>query len=433
MRYAIPLVITAILALPVANAQTEAPKTVDDLWQIIQRQQAELDALKSQYTQTEEKLAETQDKVVANEQAVYATGDALENISNTSSTLASWAENTQVGGYGEMHYNNQDAENSENDIDEIDFHRFVLFFNHQFNDRLRLFTELELEHSVSGDGEKGETELEQAYIQYDLDDNHRINGGLFLLPVGLLNETHEPNTFYGVERNSVEKMVIPTSWWETGVGFSGQYASGLSWDAAMTSGLEMGDDFQVRGGRQKGSKASANDPAYTTRLKYTGLPGLELAASYQYQVDANQGSKTGDDDYADIDAGQLMETHLVWNNGPFTLRALWAEWNFDGEDIEAANADEQSGWYVEPAWRFRPGNYEIGVYTRYEDVDSYKLKGDSDEFQLGKFDEWQVGINYWPVPNVVIKADYRERNYDKGLTADDFDFTGIDLGLGYSF
>ena len=438
MRY-IPTLLASTLLLPAATfAQDAAPTTVADLWKIIQQQQAEIDALKDSNVETQSELADTRQQVIQNEQAVDATGDAIENLSVVNSSLAEWADKTQIGGYGELHYNNQDAENSENDVDEIDFHRFVLFVNHQFNDRLRFFSEVELEHSISGDDEDGEFELEQAYIQYDLDDKHKLNGGLFLLPVGILNETHEPETFYGVERNSVEKFVVPTSWWETGAGVNGAYANGLSWDFAITSGLEMDDDYSVRSGRQKGSKASANDPAYTARLKYTGLPGLELATSYQLQVDANQGEKSakgalpGDDGYvADIDQGQLIEAHAVYTNGGFGLRALWAEWNFDGDDIEAANADEQSGWYVEPSYRFRPGNWDIGVFARYEDLDSYKLKDGI--YQLGKFDEWTVGVNYWPVPNVVLKADYRERNYDKSVTSNEYDFTGIDLGLGYSF
>ena len=49
------------------------------------------------------------------------------------------------------------------------------------------------------------------------------------------------------------------------------------------------------------------------------------------------------------------------------------------------------------------------------------------------FDEWQVGLNYWPVQNVVLKFDYREREYDDNLTAASFDFDGVDLGIGYAF
>ena len=436
MRNLSTLLSLALLAMPVlqARAQEAAPTNIDDLWKIIQQQQAEIDSLKTKDATTEKELAETREQVSVNEQRVNDTGDAIDTMASSQSTLASWVENTQIGGYGEMHYNNLDAENSANDVKEIDLHRFVLYFNHQFNDDLRFFSEFEIEHSIAGDDEDGEVEIEQAYLQYDLNDNHTVQGGVFLLPIGIINETHEPNTFYGVERNSVEKNIIPATWWEGGAAFSGHYENGLSWDFAMTSGLEMGDNYQVRKGRQKVSEASANDPAYTARLKYTGLPGLELSASYQLQVDAAQGKATDDlDNPIDIGQGQLISTHAIYNKGPFSVRALWAGWDFDGDDITAAGADDQSGWYIEPAWKFSPGNYDIGVYARYEDLDGYATKGDADEFQVGKFDEWQVGINYWPVENVVIKFDYRDRSHDETLTAADYDFTGIDIGLGYSF
>ena len=121
-----------------------------------------------------------------------------------------WFERTTLGGYGELHLNQGDKE-------QIDFHRFVLFVNHRFSDRVKFFSELELEHSLSGDGKPGEVELEQAYIEFSLDNDWSIRAGQYLLPLGILNEVHEPDTFYGVERNSVEANIIPTTWWEGGV------------------------------------------------------------------------------------------------------------------------------------------------------------------------------------------------------------------------
>ena len=127
-----------------------------------------------------------------------------------------WFKNTTIGGYGELHLNlNDDADN------EIDFHRWVLFINHRFSDRITLNGEFELEHSLAGDGKPGEVELEQAYIDIALDGGNHFKAGLFLLPVGTLNETHEPDTFYGVERNPIEKNIIPTTWWEAGLALNG--------------------------------------------------------------------------------------------------------------------------------------------------------------------------------------------------------------------
>jgi len=439
-----------------AMAAQEPPGSLDELWAIVQQQQAQIEQLEQKYQAAaalieanKGKVASNEQQVIVNSQAVaantervIAAGDYAESLANTRPSGSSWSETTQIGGYGELHYNNWSAKDSSRDHKEIDFHRFVTYFNHQFNDRLRFFSELEVEHSIAGDGKEGEIEIEQAYIQYDLNDQHILNGGLFLIPVGIINETHEPNTFYGVERNSVEKIIIPTTWWEAGASVGGRYASGLSWDLALTSGLEMSadqyilddngdpildendnpiinkDGFVVRGGRQKVSKAIANDLAYTGRLKYTGVPGLELSASYQFQADASQQSGDG------LDEGQLFSTHAIFQRGWFGLRALYAGWKFNGDAVEAAGADRQKGWYIEPALKFKPGNYNIGFYTRYEDVDAYRNQD--------QFDEWQVGMNYWPVNSVVLKFAYRDRSHDlaseKGR-----DFDGFDLGLGYSF
>ena len=110
-------------------------------------------------------------------------------------------EGISLGGYGEVHYNNLEADDSSRDVDEADIHRFVVFLNKQFNDNLRFVSEFEIEHGgVESDGSPlgGEVEVEQAYIEYDIADNSQVRGGVFLVPTGLLNETHEPPTFYGV-------------------------------------------------------------------------------------------------------------------------------------------------------------------------------------------------------------------------------------------
>jgi hypothetical protein len=135
-----------------------------------------------------------------------------------SATAASPLARTHLGGYGELHYNNLDSKH------DMDFHRFVLYLGHDFTDRVRFVSEIELEHSLAGDGtvpngtkpKPGELELEQAYVEFDLAAGQQAKAGLFLVPVGILNETHEPTTFYGVERNPIESNILPTTWWEGG-------------------------------------------------------------------------------------------------------------------------------------------------------------------------------------------------------------------------
>ncbi len=248
---------------------------------------------------TDERIRRLEQQVNTLEEQLETTAEAVERKQGTPG-----GSKVHIGGYGELHYNNLKSDDDSATKKEIDFHRFVLFFGYDFNERIRFASEVELEHAIAGDGQNGEIELEQAYIEFDLAQQHRAKGGLFLIPVGILNETHEPTTFYGVERNPVEKNIIPTTWWEGGAMFSGEFgATGLSYDIGAHSGLAGGTD--VRDGRQKVSEAKAEDLAATARLKYTGIAGLELAATVQVQGDMTQDSSD------DVDGATLIETHLV--------------------------------------------------------------------------------------------------------------------------
>ena len=121
--------------------------------------------------------------------------------------------------------------------------------------------------------------------------------------------------------------------------------------------------------------------------------------------------------YCDV----LFTTHAIYNWENFFLRALYADWSFDGTTVEAAGADEQSGWYVEPSVRI---GSNWGLYTRYEDVNGAR---DQD-----KFTQWEAGVNFWPVPGVVVKGDYRSREHVLPSEAGR-NFGALDLGIGYQF
>lgn len=179
-------------------ALADSLPSTEEMWRMLKAQQAEIESLRAQLADTTERVEDT----VAQ---VQATAEVVDQQARE----ASHAGDTRIGGYGELHYNNLDSGK------EIDFHRFVLFFNHEFSEDIRLFSELEVEHSIAGDGQNGEVELEQAFIEFDLKDGLSAKAGLFLLPIGILNETHEPTTFYGVERNDVESIIIPSTWWES--------------------------------------------------------------------------------------------------------------------------------------------------------------------------------------------------------------------------
>jgi hypothetical protein len=340
--------------------------------------------------------------------------DAFENQAVTEPSKV------HIGGYGELHYNNWEYPDGSK-FRELDFHRFVLFFGYDFSDSIRFHSEIEIEHAFVEDTDDGSNpgavELEQAYVEFDLTDNMETKGGLFLMPVGIINETHEPTTFYGVERNPVETRIIPTTWWEGGAALTGRFGgSGVSYDLTITSGLDGGTN--IRGGRQKVAKATANDLAYTGRLKYTGMPGLELAATAQYQANMAQSLDP------DIGAGVLLTTHAIWNISRFQVRALYASWDIDVASSAAADEqarDKQDGYYLEGSWKFIPST---GVFARYDVWDNGGL-GDTEKTQAN------VGINYWPHEGVVIKFDIQRQDHGAANAADEAD--GFNIGIGYAF
>jgi len=380
----------SIIAALFASNFAVANEETTELRKVIAEQQAVLKSLEKRLDETEHKLE--------------ATAEQVEVVTESASSMFA---NTSIGGYGELHYNNYEDTDA-----DIDFHRFVLFFGHEFSDSVRFFSEFELEHSIAGEGKSGEVELEQAYVEVDINETTSSKVGLFLIPVGIINETHEPPTFYGVERNGVEKNIIPATWWEAGVAFNFKPAGGLSIDGAATSGLLVGDDYKIRGGRQKVAKASAENLAYTGRIKYTAINGLELAATVQYQTDIAQGTALETAD------ATLLETHAIYQVNDFTIRALYARWDIDGAEAKALGRDEQSGWYVEPSYKL---NEKVGVFARYSEYDNNA--GDNDSTAV---ESTSVGVNYYLHENVVLKADYEDLGGAK-------DSKGFNLGFGYQF
>ena len=347
----------------------EPGPTLEDLQRQITQQQAQLDALAAQ----------------------------LEDTSAPSRTT--------IGGYGELHYNNLDSG------DEIDFHRFVIYIGHEISDSIRLYSELELEHAVASKDDEGEVELEQAFVEFDVGIDTKVKGGLFLVPIGLINETHEPTTFYGVERNPVETHIIPSTWREAGAMVSAPIGgSRFSYDFGLHSGLALDNTFDIRDARQEASEAMANELATTARLRWQSDDGIELGLSIYHQNEMSQGTVAG------AGAGTLYEAHATIARGAFGLRALGARWELEGAAPAAAGKDIQEGAYAEGSWKPRA---EFGFFVRYAEWDTGGI-GSTAAAQLN------AGINWWPHPDVVVKFDVQ----DQGDSASD---DGFNLGIGYRF
>lgn len=403
--FKINLLAASLLAALNVYAAEPTPST-QKILDLIEAQQKELDALKAQLKQSEQRT----------EQKVEAVSTMVEK---QQTTAPAWVSNSRFGGYGEMHYNNLKNDGAKGDMKEMDLHRFVLYFGHRFNDVIKFHSEVEYEHAAAGEDNKGEIEIEQAYLDFTVNPDLTVRAGVFILPIGILNETHEPNTFYGVERNPVEKKIIPSTWREGGVSLIGKLPiAGLQYDVGVHSGLSASKDtsYDIYEGKQKVSEAKANSLATSARLKYTGIKGLEVATSLFYQNDISQQSDPSST------KALLWETHADYQWQDFRLKALYARWKLDGNDAKALGKDKQYGWYVEPSYKI---NEQIGVFARYNEWDNGDIAGKESRYR-----QYNVGANYWPHRNIVIKADYQHQS--GGPSGSDL-YKGFNLGLGYQF
>lgn len=384
-----------ICVLFISNSYA-ADESADNLHNLIKQQQKRLDILESQ---------------------IEATASQVELNSSAANGHGTSTGKTSVGGYGEMHYNNLKGEGGASDLKEINIHRYIMFLGHEFTKKIRFWSELELEHSIAGEGKNGELELEQAYIEVDLNKNHKTRFGMMLVPVGIINETHEPPTFYGTERNPVEKNIVPATWWGGGVSLLGELAPGWSYDVAVHEGLNttLSKSYKPRDGRQYTSKAQADNLAYTGRIKWTGVPGLELAATLHQQSNITQGNDTT------AGAASLYQMHGIYATGAFTVKALYAAWALSGNGPKAIGADKQDGWYLEPSYKV---SKKLGVFARFNQYDNSagSAAGSTKKKQT------DVGLNYWVDPSVVVKVDFQTQDNDDGKNQN-----GFNLGMGYMF
>ena len=412
------LIVLSLTLVSQSVLSQELP-SAEEMWKLIQQQQEQISALEKMVGKTQQTANENKEKVEETEQMVEATVSAMEE--GAFSSEGSSTNGTSLGGYAEMHFNGGET-------DQIDFHRFVMFMGHEFTDKIRFFSELEVEHSLSGNGKPGEVELEQAFVEFDIAEDTYATVGLQLVPVGILNATHEPPTFYGVERNNVEKNIIPSTWWEAGVKFSGKLGDSVQYDAMVHSGLKTpitGDakPFNIRSGRQKVAKASWKNTAYTGRLSWMAAPGVTLGASFQYQSDLTQSS-------AEPTSATLVEVHAdiqhqITANSQLGLRALYAQWNLDSREAELLGNDIQKGWYIEPSYKFNIDSEQaIGVFARYSMWDN---TAGSTVDTANK--QTSFGVNYWPHQNVVLKADYQIDSYANIAKEDN----RVNLGVGLQF
>jgi hypothetical protein len=340
-------------------------------------------------------------------------------------------------GYGELNYTNP-----EHGTATADLARFVLGASYRFDDRTRFVSEIEIEHAVSSADDAGEVEVEQAYIERAVTDRVYGKAGLMLIPLGLLNDSHEPTRYYGVQRNNVETAIIPTTWREGGIAFEGRTDFGLRWDLGVTTGFDLskwdatssdGAESPLGAIHQELSVARAADLSAFAAVNYTGIPGLRAGAGL-----FGGGVSQGQAGY-DSASMYLWEGHAVWTPGDWHLAALYARGHLsDTGPINLALVgfptpipEDFYGWYVEAAYRGLPFDSGRLVpflrYERYNTASGYAFVAPGlTPVSPPDTEVWTGGLNYTLTPGVVLKADYLD--FRGGANPDRFD-----LGLGYEF
>lgn len=422
LRFAAALACTLAAVSPArAASQADLEAKVAELAQQLQEVQRELAALKSSQQQSASAPA-------AAPAAMAATGRAEPDRNGVD-----WF------GYGELSYSRPTDDSAGT---TADVGRFVLGASYRFDERTRFISELEIEHAIASADDAGEVEVEQAWIERELSDTIYAKFGLFLIPSGLLNESHEPTRYYGVFRNFVETAIIPTTWREIGAALEGNTTAGWRWDVGITTGHDLsawdatseeGLESPLGSIHQEGQLARAGDLSSFGALNYTGIPGLRVGGSVVYG-DISQGQPG-------FDSNKLLlwEGHARWTPGAWDLSALYARGEIS--DTAAINLtlvgnpvlipESFYGWYAQAAYVVTlPNSWTLAPFARFERVNTgagYAFIGAGiTPAALEAEEVTTLGINLNIASGVVFKLDYQM--FDLNSDAD-----RIDLGLGYAF
>ena len=359
--------------------------------------------------------------------------------------VASSGPATVLTSYGEINYNRPTHATQDT---QIDLRRFVLGYQHRFDEKTKVVAELEVEHAVASSGDVGEVAIEQAYIERQFTSTWAARAGLFLMPVGLINENHEPTAFYGVERNFVETAIIPSTWREGGVQIVGTFDNGLTvqggvassfnlnkWDLGSTDGKES----PLGSIHQELAKAKGHDLAVFGAVNWRGVPGLLLGGSL-FTGQATQAQTAVQSRIT------LWDLHARWTPGRWDFSTLYTRANISNTAalngaLLSADALKKTptvdptlipksfnGYYVQGAYKlWSHEDYALTPFVRWEHFNTARAYADGQGLTAGRGESVvTLGANFQVAQGVVVKTDYQLFREDR--TRDRFN-----LGLGWSF
>ena len=352
-----------------------------------------------------------------------------------------------LGGYGSALYQrftaHRDNDTDANVPDRADLTEAFVYVGYRFDDRLLFNSSFGVEHALVEDGSDGDAAVEFAYVDFRQRKQLGWRGGLLLMPVGWVNERHEPNDYLGTRRPFVEQRILPSTWRGVGAGAYGE-AGPVEWRGYVVESLDASGFTAVEGvagGRQQGSNALAEDMAFTARadwrpLRGKGIGDLVLGASGFV-------GRTGQQQ-ANFPPGRLTlwDAHAEYRWRGFQARALYAQGILgDAGEIslaidptgQTAIGEKLDGLYLEMGYdvlsTWPKSKQDLIFFCRFENLDTeQEVASGLATTPLADLTVKTCGIQYAPIKQVVIKAD--ATNYSD---PDEQEVDQVNLGLGWNF
>ena len=374
-----------------------------------------------------------------------------------------------VGGYGEVAYSRQfysdhvnrysSPANYKDDPShgQFDIPHAVIYLGYNFGKGWTFGTEIEFEHSGTGSAieneadeaaewereqEKGgEVELEQFWINKRFSRAANLKFGHIIVPVGLNNAHHEPLNYFTVYRPEGEDKILPSTWHDTGISFWGRSGK-FKYEAQLLAGLNAmlfnRDRWIHHGAGSPFEFKPANQYGVAARVDYFTLPGLRIgisgycgnAAHNTYPNDLKGDGKPYDNVKGTVAIGAVDVTLDRWN---WIVRGQ-ADYGYVGDTeklniikdakAHASNSPVKSAMIgknavcmgIEAGYdifsqikKLRRDEQKLYVFSRFEYYDSYIPEKNKDLFDYTNVHRIAFGINYHPVPQIVLKADWSQR------------------------
>jgi hypothetical protein len=323
-----------------------------------------------------------------------------------------------IGGYGELSY----ANNS--DTSTLAGSKFVPYIGYKFSDNIILNTEIEFNGGgVDSAGGGDEVVVEFMYLDFLLNSHANIRLGNFIIPMGLINERHEPTLFNTVNRPDTAQYLIPSTWTESGVMVYGDIVENLTYKFAAISALktDVNGKKWLRGGR--GGSFERTDPnlGVVARIDYSGINGLLIGAS-AYYAPSTDGTTS---------QTSMYDIHADYKNNGFRAYGVYTQTErSNASDINTTAVKSAKGGYINLSYdilSLTSSKYSLPLFVQYESVSPEDKRADGSS--LSSVDTTTFGINFFPHEQVVLKLDYAMSNNDYTNTGKDTDNLNVSMGF----